>query len=174
MNIRRIEKLWLQFQLSHNVPGDEWASDTYWGMYSAEHCASHGCARLAAQFFRWALGRYQSEDREAYVQAKAVEVRILEAAFYLWRCNCMDPLFFDPGSVTRGSASYISPVPMMLVKALYFPALSDEEYKLAWDALERGISARKALWPQRRRTKTKYIALMAAAQTITQHANKKN
>lgn len=179
MNTQKIEALWQRFH-----PGqDTYGMSVWWGMRKAEDCAVHGCHKWALRFFLWAVSKYDPSTKELFGDSghkfagqsnKRTEVRMLRAAHFLWAEKCPEPLYYLLGhKVTWETAQDAFPLPMMLIKMLYFPCLTEDEYKLANDALERGVEPSDALWP-RRRTKSKYIALMAAAQTIAQHETAKS
>lgn len=168
---RRIEALWKQSPL-----GDNWGMAVWWGMRKAEDCAKHGCHQWALRFFLWAFAKYNPDGPELWPgeDHKRTEVRILRAADFLWCHKCREPLYALLGhKVTWENSQSVFALPVMLLKLMYFPALTDDEYKLAFDAIERGIEPADALWP-RRRKKSNHIKLLAAAQTIAKYETAKS
>lgn len=141
-----------------------WAGELglWWACSKAERLAKSACFSWALAFWMWALSQQAASDEQT---AKRAEVRLLRAANVMSSWGCPDPLYRLLGQQEG------SPLPMMLLKLLHFPALSDAEYKLAFDALDRGTEPDAAIWPRQRRNK-RYVALMAAAQTIAQHATR--
>lgn len=151
-----------------------------WGCFKAEQLANKGCFEMASAFLLWAHTCYHpytnrcpwsqdgangkcgfrckhpGEDSECN---KRTEVRILRAIFFLYDRG--GPFLLQEW--VKGS-----PFPAASM-AGYFVALSRDEWELVFDSWNRGLEPSNALWPKRRKTKSKYLALMAAAQTIGKH-----
>ena len=146
----------------------------WWALRKAEQCAESGCHQWALAFFEWGVSRYDPTAKEMFGgERKRDEVRILRASQFLWDCQCRHPLFYLLGEKVTWDTAANAVLPMQMLKREYFPNLSYDEYKLVFDALDRGIEPSRALWPRPRRN-PKYIALMAAAQTIAKRETAKS
>ena len=126
-----------------------------WGCATAVRLAEKGCYKWALAFWIWAVDCYHPwppKSAPVVTDNRNIELRLVRAAWFMstWGCDLAWQVPQD-----------------------WSFSLSDTDWKLIFDAVGRGIDPEKALRPKRHRN-PKYIALMAAAQTIAKHETAKS